>query len=115
MSPVRPLRALVAFALLSAGLASAAAPTSTLGTPAGNNWPRWRGPLENGHTSETGLPVAWTDADLAWKTDLPGSGQSTPVVWGDRIFLTTALEGGKERVVLGLDRHTGKILWQQSA
>jgi outer membrane protein assembly factor BamB len=113
--PVRPFGPCLAIALLAASVASAAAPTSTLGSPAGNNWPRWRGPLENGHTTETGLPVSWTDADLAWKTDLPGSGQSTPVVWGDRIFLTTALEGGKERVVLGLDRHTGKILWQQSA
>jgi outer membrane protein assembly factor BamB len=112
---LRPFRATFAFALLAATSAHAAAPTSPLNTPAGHNWPRWRGPLENGHTPETGLPVTWTEADIAWKTALPGSGQSSPVVWGDRIFLTTALDGGKERVVLGLDRHTGKILWQHSA
>lgn len=80
-----------------------------------SNWPRWRGPQENGHTHETNLPLKWTDADVAWKTVLPGIGQSSPIIWGDRIFLTAALEDGKERLVLCVSRKTGEILWQQSA
>ena len=78
-------------------------------------WPRWRGPMENGHTAETGLPVKWTDSDVAWKTPLPGSGQSSPIIWGDRIFLTAALDQGRERIVFAVDRKSGKILWQRSA
>ncbi|QDU30048.1 outer membrane biogenesis protein BamB [Anatilimnocola aggregata] len=79
------------------------------------NWPRWRGPNENGHTSDKDVPLKWSEGDLAWKTALPGKGQSSPVVWGDKIFLTAALENGKERVVFCVSRTDGKILWQQSA
>lgn len=79
------------------------------------NWPRWRGPTEDGHTADKNLPVKWTDADLAYKVPLPGSGQSSPIIWGEKIFLTSALEKGKERIVFCLDRSNGKVLWQQSA
>jgi outer membrane protein assembly factor BamB len=78
-------------------------------------WPRWRGPEQNGHSTEGDLPVKWSDANLAWKTELPGGGQSSPIIWGDRIFLTSALAQGKERLVLCVDRKTGQILWQQTA
>ena len=78
------------------------------------NWPRWRGPHENGHYDGT-LPVKWQAEDVFWKVALPGKGQSSPTIWGDQMFLTTALEDGKQRVVLGLDRHTGKILWEHVA
>ena len=87
-----------------------------IGTAGGEaNWPQWRGPQANGHSAETGLPVKWSAADIAWKTQLPGIGQSSPVIWGDRIFLTAALEKGKERLVLCVDRKSGSIVWQQSA
>ena len=99
--------------VLSAAAAFAAAPTTL--QPPSHNWPRWRGPHEDGHTTDAKLPVKWTDADLAWKTALPGDGQSTPIIWGDRIFLTSALDGGKERLVLCVDRKSGKLLWQQTA
>lgn len=79
------------------------------------NWSRWRGPNENGHSLDTKLPVKWSDKDVVWKVDLPGSGQSSPVIWGDQIFLTAALEGGKERVVFCLSRKSGKLIWQHSA
>lgn len=82
---------------------------------ADSNWPRWRGPLENGHTLETNVPLKWTDADVAWKVPLPGVGQSSPVVWSDRIFMTAALDKGKERIVFCVSRKTGELLWQQSA
>lgn len=85
------------------------------GPNAETNWPRWRGPQQNGHSTATNLPVKWSDANLVWKTELPGGGQSSPIIWGDRIFLTSALAQGKERLVLCVDRKTGKILWQQTA
>ncbi|HEX4149512.1 MAG TPA: PQQ-binding-like beta-propeller repeat protein [Pirellulales bacterium] len=79
------------------------------------NWPRWRGPQENGHSSETDLPVKWDAHSITYKVPLPGRGQSTPVIWGERMFLTTALDEGRQRQVLCLDRNDGKILWQQTA
>lgn len=85
------------------------------GTHAETNWSRWRGPEQNGHSTETDLPIRWTDANIAWRTPLPGGGQSSPIIWGDRIFLTSALALGKERLVLCLDAKTGQIVWQQTA
>jgi outer membrane protein assembly factor BamB len=82
---------------------------------ADSNWPRWRGPEQNGHSADTKLPVQWTASKVVWKTALPGVGQSSPIIWGDRIFLTSALEKGAERLVFCVDRKSGKILWQQSA
>src|SRR5262245_1520435 len=58
------------------------------------NWPAWGGPDGTSHTSETGLPLHWSAENVLWKAALPGTGQSTPVVWGNQVFLTTALEGG---------------------
>jgi outer membrane protein assembly factor BamB len=88
------------------------------------DWPRFRGPDGSGISSEKGLPVTWTAKDVAWKTDLPGPGASSPVFVGDRIFLTCwtgyALPnrpGGNEsdlrRHLLCLDRKSGKILWNK--
>lgn len=81
---------------------------------AADNWPQWRGPSANGHSQEAHLPVEWTAADVDWKTDLPGEGQSSPVIWGERIFLTSATENGSKRTVLCLDRNNGKLLWEQT-
>jgi hypothetical protein len=69
------------------------------------NWPQWRGPLANGHSPERGVPVRWDAKSIVWKTPLPGNGQSTPVIWGDRMFLTSALQQGKKRLVYCLDRY----------
>src|SRR5947208_13341707 len=74
-----------------------------------SNWPGWRGPQQDGHSSETDLPVKWSAEDVLWKTQLPGVGQSSPIIWGDRIFLTSALEKGKERLVFCVDRKSGQI------
>ena len=55
------------------------------------NWPEWRGPSAQGHASASGLPETWSEtSNVAWKTELPGRGHSTPVMWGDQIWLTTA-------------------------
>lgn len=79
------------------------------------NWPGWRGPSGVGHSSDTSLPVKWSDKDLAWKTELPGSGQSSPTIWGSRIFLTSSTEQGAQRHVICLDRSTGELLWEKVA
>lgn len=79
-----------------------------------SNWPRWRGPQQDGHTTESGFPKKWDKSSVAWKKDLPGDGQSVPIIWGDRIFMTTALNRGAERIVLCLERKSGEIVWQKS-
>ncbi len=59
------------------------------------NWPQWRGPSANGVSTETGLPVRWSATEnIRWKAPLRGMGTSTPVVWGDRVFLTSQLGDG---------------------
>jgi outer membrane protein assembly factor BamB len=71
-------------------LASAMAATSL----AGANWPQWRGPGSQGVSAETQLPTEWApDKHVAWKTALPGSGSSSPIVWGDRVYVTAVIEG----------------------
>jgi len=60
-----------------------------------DGWPRWRGPGENG-VARGDAPLKWSDSDhISWKVDVPGRGNSSPVLWGDRIFLTTAVPTGK--------------------
>jgi outer membrane protein assembly factor BamB len=80
-----------------------------------SNWPTWRGPHGNGHSTQTGFPVEWSADSVVWKTPTKGLGQSSPVVWGERIFLTAALENGRQRLVFAVNRNDGKILWEQVA
>lgn len=82
------------------------------------DWPGFRGPHGNGVADEKTLPLRWgPDENVAWKVALPGPGASSPVVWGDRVFVT-ASTGVKAselvRHVLCFDRKTGKKLWQKS-
>lgn len=97
-------RSLSAFVLFAASVSAAE-----------SNWPGWRGPEGTGHSSETGIPVQWDTKNIVWKTTLKGSGQSSPVIWGDRIFLTAALDSGKTRLVTCVDRKTGGIVWEKEA
>jgi outer membrane protein assembly factor BamB len=78
-------------------------------------WAQWRGPRGDGHVTENPPPVTFSEKNVIWKTALPASGQSSPVVWDDRIFLTSYLDRGAERIVFAVDRHSGKLLWQQTA
>jgi outer membrane protein assembly factor BamB len=100
-------------------------------------WPQWRGPLGTGVAPKGQPPVEWSEStNIRWKTALPGKGHSTPIVWGDRLYLTTAIPYGEpvkprlparpgahdnlamtqnhEFAVLAVDRSSGKILWQQT-
>jgi len=102
-----------------------------------DDWPQWRGPLGTGVAPRARPPLKWSEnKNIRWKTKLPGKGHSTPIVWGERIFLTTAIPLGPavkprlpsrpgahdnlalthqhEYVVLAVSRKTGKILWQQT-
>lgn len=111
---------------------------------AAENWPQWRGPGSQGVSAEDRIPTTWApDRNIAWKTELPGSGHSSPIVWGGRVFVTAVNEGevvagakavphtmdGKEFVhpdttaadkkhtfrVIALDATSGKILWDRVA
>jgi hypothetical protein len=106
---------------------------------AGENWPRFRGPGASGVLEGYPTPVSWsldTKAGLAWKTPVPGLAHSSPVVWGDSIFLTTAVSAGGSSlfkvglygdiepvptepvhryVVYRIDKRTGKVLWERTA
>ncbi len=83
---------------------------------AAGNWPGWRGTNGSGVSEEKGFPIAWSsEQGVMWKTELAGSGNSSPVVWGDRVFLTTAEDGGARRSVLCFDRANGHQLWKCSA
>ena len=108
------------------------------------SWPQWRGPSGQGVSEEKNLPDEWSSTkNIKWKAAIPGRGHSSPIVWGNRIFVTTAIEGdvvpgakaakhmigdkefvhpdsiGADRKhlfkVICLDRATGKVLWEQTA
>src|SRR5262249_15160005 len=92
---------------------------------AGADWPGFRGPHTDGVSDEHGLPIRWDDKEnVVWKTRLPGPGASSPITWGDRVFVTcySGYGGaiGKKgdmanlrRHLVCLDRKTGKVLWQK--
>ncbi|MCD8535812.1 MAG: hypothetical protein LR011_13925, partial [Verrucomicrobia bacterium] len=70
--------------------------TTTLATMVASmgdeNWPTWRGPGSNGVAPDSNPPVEWSEEqNIRWKTPIPGEGHSSPIVWGDRIFLMTAV------------------------
>jgi len=78
---------------------------------AAENWPHWRGPRRDGTSTETGLPIKWSRTEnILWRLPLPGPAAATPVVWGNRIFLTST-EGN--HLVLFCISTDGKIVWKR--
>ncbi len=78
---------------------------------AADNWPAFRGPSGDGHADAPGLPVTWSEKEnVRWKTPIPGKAWSSPVVWGNQVWVTTATPDGKELSALAVDRATGKVL-----
>src|SRR5689334_23560497 len=77
------------------------------------DWPWWRGPSRNGVAAEGSFPGKFKEADAKWKASVPGRGHSSPVVVGDRVFLTTAEMNGQKQFVLAYNRETGKPLWKE--
>jgi outer membrane protein assembly factor BamB len=85
-----------------------------VGPARGDNWPQFRGPTGQGLSAETGLPLNWSATEnIVWKTPLPGEAWSSPIVWGDHVFVTTATEEGQSCRVLALERPSGRIRWNQ--
>ncbi len=79
------------------------------------DWPCWRGPRGDGVTDETNVPLRWSATDnVAWKVPIPGWGHSSPIVCGKRVFVTTYVEDGNRRVLMCLDRSSGKALWEKT-
>jgi hypothetical protein len=80
------------------------------------DWPAWRGPTGQGHSTEKNLPLKWGGKDSAnvkWKVPLKDEGNSTPVVWGNNVFVTQATKGGGVRSLICFSRTDGKIKWQK--
>jgi outer membrane protein assembly factor BamB len=76
-----------------------------------DDWPEFRGPTGQGHASETGLPLTWSEAEnVKWKVAVPGRGWSSPAIRGDRIWLTTATDNGRSLRAIALDRESGRIV-----
>ena len=80
-----------------------------------DNWPAWRGPTGQGICEETDLPLSWSATEqVRWKLPLPGPGNSTPIVWKGKLFLTQATTGGAMRWTWCVDSKSGKVLWKKS-
>ncbi|QDU62198.1 outer membrane biogenesis protein BamB [Planctomycetes bacterium Pan216] len=92
-------------------LAALALVLTLVGTSLADNWPAWRGPQRDGISKESNPPTTWSKTDnVRWRLPLPGPAGSTPIVWGERIFLTSA--EGNATVLLCVDTD-GKILWKR--
>lgn len=79
-----------------------------------DNWPQFRGPSGQGESTEKNLPLKWSATDnIAWKTEIPGWGHSSPIVWQDHVFITATSKDGVSCHAICLDRKTGKILWDK--
>jgi outer membrane protein assembly factor BamB len=88
---------------------------ATAATLSAENWPQWRGPAKNGVSTERGLPLKWsTTENIAWKLAMPGRSGSTPIIWGETIFLNigTADRSG-DLELWALDRGDGRIRWKK--
>ncbi|HTU25623.1 MAG TPA: PQQ-binding-like beta-propeller repeat protein, partial [Pirellulales bacterium] len=83
------------------------------GAAEGQEWTRFRGPNGTGLSLAKGIPSEWTEKDYRWNATLPGQGNSSPVVWGDKVFITSAIPDTAERIVLCLETATGKTAWER--
>lgn len=84
--------------------------------PAGAaNWPRFRGPNGTGIAADKDIPVQWSEGNgILWKVPLPGLGNSSPIIWGDRMYVQSASADAKERYLLCLNTADGHIIWKRS-
>ena len=121
---------LILFLIISISLClSLFLPTKTYADNS-KNWPQWRGPTATGSAPDSNTPVIWSEQqNIRWKTRLPGTGYSTPVIWGNDIFVTAAVPPENyspprrsekpsrpiKFIVLALDRTTGKVRWEKVA
>lgn len=86
--------------------------TLLVATLEAEDWPRFRGPTGQGISSEKDIPLTWSNTEnIAWKTAIAGEGWSSPVISGDRVFITSTTDDGASCHVICVDRRSGKILW----
>jgi hypothetical protein len=79
--------------------------------PAGETWPNFHGPTNDNHSEAKDLPLTWSETEnVVWKTPIHDSGWSSPVIWQNQIWLTTASDDGKQSFVLCIDRRNGKVV-----
>jgi outer membrane protein assembly factor BamB len=105
MPPVAKLGAMTRFLAGLLGVCFAA------GAWADDNWPQFRGPKGDGHSGAKGLPITWSESqNVKWKTPLNGKAWSSPVVWGNQVWVTSAAEEGTRLYAICLDKETGKVL-----
>jgi len=79
---------------------------------AGENWPQFRGPTGDGHSDAVGLPIKFGETEnVVWKTAIHGRAHSSPVIWADQIWMTTATTDGKQMFAVCVDRETGRIVY----
>lgn len=85
------------------------------GKVSAENWAQWRGPFFNGSTTETDLPSSWSKTEnVIWKARLPGESAATPIVWEDRVFVSSIDEDSKSLLALCFDRKSGEPLWSHT-
>src|SRR5215203_2062848 len=95
-------------------------------------WPQWRGPRMSGVSATATPPTAWSESkNIRWKVEIPGRGSASPIVWGDRVYVLTAVpvakdgdphaprgglpvRGAHRYALMALDRKTGKVVWEQT-
>lgn len=100
-------RALLIGMALSMGETGAASD----GPPGGGDWPQFRGPSGQGEAPDSRPPITWNERkNIVWKTPISGLGHSSPVIWGDQVWVTTASVDGSELGAIGLDVNTGELL-----
>ncbi len=81
------------------------------------NWPAWRGPRGDGTSRETNVPIRWDAAkgiNVDWKVEIPGEGHASPIVWNDRVFIVSCVKETNERLLICLDRESGKTIWRRA-
>lgn len=134
-------RPIVATLLLVSSVVLAPALGSQGTRPSSQSWPEWRGPLATGEAPAADPPVIWSESrNVRWKVEIPGHGSATPIVWGERVFVLTAIPAGasgardslfgglarrfvgtvaatetQRYVVLAIDRHDGSLAWERVA
>ena len=107
-------------ALTALALSTSAAPVDVeMVVPTGEGlkyWPRWRGPSGQGQVTGSGYVDAWSDTEnVLWKTAVPGTGNSSPIVWRDQIFLATSYDEGRRQSIVAFHRADGRKLWEAFA
>lgn len=131
----------VSMMVLSMPVAAGTGPGAHAASDVGQTWPQWRGPLATGAAPGATPPITWSESsNVRWKVELPGHGHATPVIWGEKVFVTTAVAAGESGVsegffrrltrrivgtegadhalqytLLALDRKTGELIWEQTA